>query len=102
SYVSPNLAAQLLGASIIEATAPEIPTQSPFSTLTPREADILPLLVKGYSNKEIARSLGISEKTIKYHLTHLLKKLGVRNRVEAALIASHHLRGDPRADLSSP
>lgn len=92
SYVSPDLAASLLGGSVPYITPLDGPAPGAFSTLTPREVDILPLLTRGYSNKEIARTLGLSEKTIKYHLTHLLKKLGARNRVEAALIASNKVQ----------
>ncbi|GAA4014563.1 response regulator transcription factor [Deinococcus rubellus] len=50
--------------------------------LTPREGDVLPLLAKGYSNKEIARSLGVSPDTIKDHLARLYTKLGARDRTD--------------------
>lgn len=53
-----------------------------------REDQVLRLLSSGLSNKEIAFQLDLSEKTVKYYLTHNLKKLHVRNRVEAALYAS--------------
>jgi DNA-binding NarL/FixJ family response regulator len=59
--------------------------------LTPREKQILSILVQGRSNKEIGNKLDLSEKTIKHHLTNILQKLRVRNRVEAALMASNHL-----------
>ena len=55
--------------------------------LTPREAEILALLTLGQTNREIARSLVISEKTTGIHVTHILHKLGVPNRLEAAAIA---------------
>lgn len=51
--------------------------------LTPRECDVLPLLARGYSNKEIARHLGVSPDTIKDHLARLYTKLEVRDRTEA-------------------
>lgn len=83
SFISPSLAAKLLtdkgpahGAS---KTANGLPH------LTPREQQILTILVQGRSNKEIGNSLYLSEKTIKHHLTNILQKLRVRNRVEAAL-----------------
>ncbi|GAB3679461.1 response regulator transcription factor [Actinocorallia lasiicapitis] len=60
------------------------PAQSP---LTERETDVLVELAKGRANKEIARELGISEKTIKTHVSHLLVKLGVQDRTQAALYA---------------
>ena len=55
--------------------------------LTPREAEILAHLTLGQTNREIARSLVISEKTTGIHVTHILHKLGVQNRLEAAGIA---------------
>lgn len=101
SYVAPGLAATLLGSNIYYANSIDVPATDAFSSLTPREVDILPYLSRGHSNKEIARTLGLSEKTIKYHLTHLLRKLGARNRVEVALIASSMVRSDPVADPGS-
>lgn len=56
-------------------------------SLTRREKDILMALARGMSNKMIARHLGISEGTVKVHVKHLLKKLKVRSRVEAAVWA---------------
>ena len=59
----------------------------PFSTLTPREHEILCLLAEGQSNKLIARNLGISDGTVKLHVKAILRKLGIHSRVEAAVIA---------------
>ena len=53
--------------------------------LSPRQRQIFDLVVVGQSNKEIARTLGLSEFTIKIHITKLFKKLGVRNRSAVAL-----------------
>lgn len=53
--------------------------------LTPRERDILKLLAQGLSNKVIARKLSITESTVKVHVKHLLKKMKLRSRVEAAV-----------------
>ncbi|MBC7075367.1 MAG: response regulator transcription factor [Syntrophomonadaceae bacterium] len=55
--------------------------------LTRREKDVLSLLVKGYSNKEIADAVFISEKTVKNHLTSIFRKLGVKDRTQAAVYA---------------
>ena len=60
------------------------------ATLTPREEEILAYLVKGDSNKEIARALHISESTVKVHVQNILKKFSVSSRVEAAVYAVRH------------
>lgn len=56
--------------------------------LSKREREVLALLADGFSNREIAKELFISEVTVKVHLRHIYKKLGVRNRTEAALKAT--------------
>ncbi len=55
--------------------------------LTKREYDVLSLLVKGHSNKEMAEVMFISEKTVKNHLTSIFRKLGVKDRTQAAVHA---------------
>jgi DNA-binding NarL/FixJ family response regulator len=55
--------------------------------LTKREKDVLALLVKGNSNKEMAENMFISEKTVKNHLTSIFRKLGVKDRTQAAVYA---------------
>jgi DNA-binding NarL/FixJ family response regulator len=61
-------------------------TRTP-SDLTPRETEVLVLLARGMPNKEIARTLGISEKTVKAHLTNVFQRIGVSDRTQAALWA---------------
>lgn len=61
--------------------------------LTPREVEVLALLGGGHTNAEIGRTLFISDKTVSVHVSNLLRKLGVRGRVEAAAVA-HRLRLD--------
>lgn len=61
---------------------------SPLRALTPRQLDTLALLVEGCSNKEIARKLGVIESTVKTHVKIILRKLGVSNRTQAAMLAS--------------
>lgn len=60
--------------------------------LTPRERDVLEMVGLALTNREIAIQLCLSEKTVKRHVTVVMRKLGARNRVEAALIAErqHH------------
>lgn len=63
-----------------------------FKSLTPRETQVLKLLTLGYSNKEIARSLGMLEGTVKVHVKSIMKKLGVNNRTQAAIAANRSFR----------
>jgi DNA-binding NarL/FixJ family response regulator len=56
--------------------------------LTPREHEVLELIGRGYANKRIALELGIAEKTVKTHVSHVLAKLGVSDRTQAALYAA--------------
>jgi DNA-binding NarL/FixJ family response regulator len=59
--------------------------------LTDREEEILRLVTDGLANKQIARHLGISERTVKAHLTQVFQRIGVRDRTQAALWAREHL-----------
>jgi DNA-binding NarL/FixJ family response regulator len=84
-YVTPSLAASLLVA--MTGTPSETRPPDSLGDLTEREHQILELVAAGQSNKEIADRLYLSEKTVKHHMTNILQKLQVRNRVEAALLA---------------
>lgn len=97
SFISPSLAAKLLMRAGPGAMS-EARGSGQLPHLTAREQQILSILVQGRSNKEIGNKLELSEKTIKHHLTNILQKLRVRNRVEAALLASNHL---PQSVLAS-
>jgi len=61
---------------------------NPLESLSPRERDILRGIARGESNKEIARQHGIAETTVKIHVQHILRKLGVSSRVHAAVMAT--------------
>ncbi len=65
-------------------------TTSLIDSLTPREAEILTHLSRGESNKAIARTLDISHDTVKLHVRHILAKLNMTSRVEAAVFAVEH------------
>ncbi|MFT7105514.1 two component transcriptional regulator, LuxR family [Loktanella salsilacus] len=84
AHVSPNLAAKVL--TYMSREDPSTPA-SPLEDLTKREEDILRLVSKGQSNKEVAIALDLQEKTVKHYMTVIMGKLHARNRVEAALIA---------------
>jgi two-component system nitrate/nitrite response regulator NarL len=72
--------------------APE-PRDSNGFRLTRRELEIVTSIVDGYTNKEIAKRLSISEQTVKHHLTSIFEKVGVTNRLELALFAMHQRLG---------
>ncbi len=83
--LSPSVAARLLRRPSPEAkTPPTLPLHEP---LTEREIEVLRLLAAGESNKDIAAALVITEKTVKAHVSHILNKLGVASRTQAALYA---------------
>jgi DNA-binding NarL/FixJ family response regulator len=64
-----------------------LPAERRLAGLTPRELEVLRLLVEGHSNRQIAEQLFISAKTASVHVTNLLSKLGVHSRLEAAAMA---------------
>jgi DNA-binding NarL/FixJ family response regulator len=82
ALLDPSVAARLLE-SIAEPADAE-----PRDALTPREREVLALIGRGYANKRIALELGIAEKTVKTHVGHVLAKLGVSDRTQAALHAA--------------
>jgi two-component system nitrate/nitrite response regulator NarL len=92
SFVSPTLAARLLRA-MQNPDQRERLSGDPLAALAPREEQILELVARGLSNKEVARALDLQEKTVKHYMTSILQKLHVRNLVEAALLARDAGRG---------
>jgi len=87
TIVAPGLAGVLAKVVQGEQNQPEDDRGQLFSSLTPRESEILCHLAEGQSNKAIARSLGISDGTVKLHVKAILRKLEVHSRVEAAVMA---------------
>lgn len=98
--VSPELMGKLVAAfqsqGAPEATAPlpqaDAATDNGPTPLSPREEDVLREISRGASNKEIARALDIAETTVKIHVQHILRKLGLSSRVQAAVYASDRQR----------
>ena len=72
---------------------PEQEETSKLDSLTPKELEVLHLIAEGLANKVIGRNMGISEGTVKVHVKRLLKKLGVRSRVEAAVWVINKYKG---------
>lgn len=75
---------------------------APFAELTPRELEILECIADGFSNKMIARALDITDGTVKLHVKAILRKLGMRSRVEAAVAAVEHGLGKGRRAGCAP
>jgi len=84
---SPRVAARLLD-QFRNLGAPD--EAELFSPLTPRELEILETVARGQSNKEIARTLHISDQTVKNHVTSILRKLAVNDRTQAVMQAIRH------------
>ncbi len=81
-----TVSAEMTGKLINAAQRPASETPK----LSPREQQILAQIERGASNKEIARTLAIAETTVKIHVQHILRKLGLDSRVQAAVWASRH------------
>jgi DNA-binding NarL/FixJ family response regulator len=87
SPIDPKVARELLTARTPTRAGPG---------LTPREAEVLVLVRQGLANKQIARRLGISERTVKAHLTSVFATIGVSDRTQAAVWAERQGLGDDR------
>jgi DNA-binding NarL/FixJ family response regulator len=85
SLVQPAMSQRLLAG--LESMHNEFASLDRPDPLTERETEILRLMAGGYSNKEIANSLGVAEGTVKNHVSNILSKLGVRDRTRAVLKA---------------
>jgi two-component system, NarL family, nitrate/nitrite response regulator NarL len=91
SVISPEMTTKLVNAFQAgqgAATPPRPPPAvdaDPIHSLSPRESEILALIAKGASNKVVARDLNIAEATVKIHVQHILRKLNLSSRVQAAV-----------------
>ena len=88
SHLAPRVAAKVVGAVGRGRRAD--------GALTEREREVLRLVADGLQNKQIGRALGISERTVKYHLTAIMTRLGADNRAQAVAIATGRGLLDPR------
>lgn len=81
-----SLLAPVASSAVLRRVRGEAPTGGP--SLTPREREVLQALARGLGNKQIAAQLGVSERTVKFHVSSLFEKLGAGNRTEAVTIAA--------------
>jgi DNA-binding NarL/FixJ family response regulator len=97
ALLSPSITRRLIE-NFASRTDPPQPPPSLLEQLTPREREVLALVARGLSNGEIAERLVITEATVKSHVGSLLMKLGLRDRVQAVVLAYEHgiiAAGDP-------
>ncbi len=89
SLINPSMAAKLITefATLAKREADEQPEQLPVPKLTDREMEVLKLVAKGASNRDIAKALFISENTVKNHVRNILEKLQIHSRMEAVMVA---------------
>jgi DNA-binding NarL/FixJ family response regulator len=86
ALLAPEITRRLIDDYVAKPHRPVV-QDAAFDRLTPRETEILMLIVRGLSNAEIAHRLYLSEPTVKTHVTRVLAKLGVRDRVHAVVLA---------------
>ena len=87
SVVSPEMTSKLVQGIRVPA---DDPAAAAVASLSGREREVLQQVARGASNKEIARSLDLAESTVKIHVQHILRKLGLQSRVQAAVFAVEH------------
>ena len=98
SLISPSMASKLLNEFNALVKKAEEKQQFPAPALTAREVEVLRLVAKGMSNREIAEELYISENTVKNHVRNILEKLHLHNRMEAVIYAVRERLLDIRED----
>lgn len=96
SLLDPNLTKMTASRLTSIATGGLRGQTSAADELTEREREVLALIARGYTNKQIAESLVMSEKTARNHVSHILEKLGMARRSEAAVFAVEHKLVSPR------
>jgi DNA-binding NarL/FixJ family response regulator len=86
SLLSPSVTRRVID-RLAQQPAPELPNQERLSSLTSREREVLGLVARGLSNREIATTLVVEESTVRTHVKHILRKLGLRDRIQAVIFA---------------
>jgi DNA-binding NarL/FixJ family response regulator len=86
SLLSPSVTRRVIDRMAQQPT-PELTDHANLDTLTPRERDVLELIARGLSNREIAATLVVEESTIRTHVKRILMKLNLRDRVQAVILA---------------
>ncbi|GAB37930.1 MULTISPECIES: response regulator [Gordonia] len=88
SVIDPAMTRRL--AARVADTLTEVPVPPEVATLTAREFEVLLLMAEAHSNAEIAAELYLGEQTVKTHVSHILAKLGVRDRIQAVVYVHRH------------
>lgn len=101
ALLAPTVTRRLIAEFARMRQRPDISAPAALEALTPREAQVLQLVARGLSNLEIATELSITEETVKTHVSHVLTKLGLRDRTQAVVAAYETglivpRSGDPR------
>jgi DNA-binding NarL/FixJ family response regulator len=86
ALLSPSVTRRMID-RLVEQPFPTPSSDPRLEELTPREMEVLLLIAQGLSNREIVRALSVEETTVKSHVRHVLMKLGVRDRVQAVILA---------------
>jgi DNA-binding NarL/FixJ family response regulator len=86
ALIAPSVTRRLI-ADFARQRLPERPRPDVLAALTPRETEVLTLIARGNSNAEITATLVLSEETVKTHVSRILAKLGLRDRVQAVVLA---------------
>jgi DNA-binding NarL/FixJ family response regulator len=98
ALLSPSVTRRLLARVIAALHPPQARPPRDVGDLTERERDVLILVAQGNSNQEIAEKLHVTEATVKTHVSHVLDKLGLRDRVQAVVLAYESGLITPRPD----